>query len=160
MSYERKSAANNLGYPSTAYGGASAGEVKAKGASLASAGHKDTYEVVYEIDFSDGTKQPTTSADDNQIVTLPAYSVIKSVDVKVLSTVSGGTNFNLGLSQPNGTVIDADGLVAAATATAVGSYVAGAGALVGASIGANPGQLTLASTRTAGKVSVKVTYQK
>lgn len=162
MAYERKdggaTSANNNGYPSTAYGGSDAGNVDAKGLEYASTGKKDTYEVQYLIDFSDTDKQPTTSTNDNQIVTLPAYAVVKTVDITTLETVSGGTNYSLGLSQPDGTVIDADGLAAAVTATAVGSYTSGAGALVGASIGANDGQVTLTSTRTAGKVKVRIEY--
>ena len=158
MSFERKTAANNNGYPSTAYNGSKASDVNAKGLELGSTGGKDTYELVYYIDFADADAQPKTSADDKQIATIPAGAAIKSASVQVLSTISGGTNFALGLSQPSGTVIDADGILAASTATAAGTYIEGAGALVGATIGANPGQLTLTSTRTAGKIKVLVEY--
>lgn len=162
MAFERKdggpTSANNNGYPSTAYGGSSAGDADAKGTEFASSGKKDTYEVLYLIDFSDSDRQPTVSTEDNQIVTFPAFSVIKTVDISVLDAVSGGTNFSLGLSQPDGTVIDADGLAASVTASAVGAYASGSGALVNSSIGANEGQLTLTSTRTAGRVKVRVEY--
>ena len=162
MALERKdggaTSANNNGYPSTAYGPTDPGQVDAKGTEYASTGKKDTYEVEYLIDFGDSSQQPTTSENDNQILTFPAFAVIKDVDVTVLETVSGGTNFNLGLSQPDGTVIDADGLVAASSVTAVGAYQAGNGALVGASIGSAEGQLTLGGTRTAGKVKVRIEY--
>jgi hypothetical protein len=75
----------------------------------------------------------------------------------------GGTNLTIGLYQANGTVIDADGLVAAtitATLTA-NKVVTGAGALVGTTIGANAGQLVAATTGTytAGTARVVVKFK-
>lgn len=156
MSYERKTASNNMGYPSTAYGGSTADAVNVKGLELGSTGGKGTYEVQYIIDFAGDS--PTTSEDDNQIVTIPASAAIKRADVQVLETVSGGTNFSIGLAEPDGSVIDADGLTAASTVTAVGSFVEGTGALVGSTIGTASGQLTLGGTRTAGKIKVTLEY--
>lgn len=114
----------------------------------------DSVQVEYRFDVADG---PVTSDTDTSILSIPAGSVIEQVDVFVESTLSGGTDFDLGLSEPDGTVIDADGLVAAATATT--GYVSGSGALVGTATSAE-GQLTLGGSRTAGALKVVVQYKK
>ena len=113
----------------------------------------DSVQLEYVFDVSAG---PSTSATDTSIQTIPSGSVIESCDIFVVSTLSGGANFGLGLSQPDGTVIDADGLDAAVSATT--GYVSGNGALVGTALSA-AGQLTLGGTRTAGVLKVVVTYR-
>jgi hypothetical protein len=65
---------------------------------------------------------------------------------EAFTSTSTTTDLTVGLEQKDGTDIDVDGLVAAAEATqtaigTAGNVVNGAGALVGKSIGANPGQL-------------------
>ena len=114
----------------------------------------DSVELEYVFDVAAG---PGPSTTDNSILTIPSGSAIESCDVFVVSTVSGGVNFSLGLQQADGTEIDNDGLAAAVTATT--GYVAGAGALIGAAIAAG-GQLVLGGTRTAGALKVVVTYRK
>lgn len=114
----------------------------------------DSVEVEYRFSVADG---PSTSATDTSIHTIPSGSVIEACDIFVESTLSGGTGFDLGLSQPNGTVIDADGLDAAVAATT--GYVSGNGALVGTALSADA-QLTLGGTRTAGALKVVVKYKK
>lgn len=114
----------------------------------------DSVEVEYRFDIADG---PAASSTDTSVHTIPAGSVIESCDIFVESTLSGGTGFDLGLSQPSGTVIDADGLDAAVAATT--GYVSGNGALVGTAL-ANDGQLTLGGSRTAGALKVVIKYKK
>lgn len=160
MSIERKEqTANNLGYPDTAYNVVSVDALGYKG-STAGTGSDQVYEAVaeYVYDFAD-LPSSFTSETDAGLTTIPANSVILSTTVQVLETISGGTNFLIGVSQPDGTVTDADGLVAASTVTAPGAYVAGAGALVGTSLAAD-GQVTVGGTRTAGKIKVLVKYLK
>lgn len=160
MSFERKTqTASNMGYPTTAYNGTVSEELGYKG-STAGSGSGEVYEFVseYVIDFAN---QPAsyTSVDDPSVTTLPAGSVPRSATVQVLEAVSGGTNFNVGFSQPDGTVIDADGLVVASTISAVNAFNDGVGALLGTSLAADA-QLTVSGTRTAGKIKVLVKYLK
>lgn len=110
-------------------------------------------ELNYVFSVADG---PTTSATDTSIQTIPAGALITKCEVFITGTLSGGTDFRLGLSQPDGTVIDADGLVTAETATS--GAVEGSGALVGTSLSA-AGQLTLSGTRTAGELTVVITFK-
>ena len=92
------------------------------------------------------------------------------VDAAWTST-SGTTDLEVGLQQSNGTEIDNDGLLTAVNladgsiedAADVGSVIDGSGALVGASIGANAGELTVAGTvddLTGGAARVIVEYTK
>jgi hypothetical protein len=105
---------------------------------------------------------------------IPANARIVSakfiVDAAWTST-SGTTDLTVGLQQANGTEIDNDGLLTAVNladgsiedAADVGSVIDGSGALVGASIGANAGELTVAGTvddLTAGAARVIVEYTK
>lgn len=109
-------------------------------------------ELNYVFSVADG---PTTSATDTSIQTIPAGALIESCEVFITGTLEGGTDFSLGLSQPDGTVI-AGTLVTAETATS--GAVVGAGDLVGTSLSA-AGQLTLSGTRTAGELTVVITYK-
>lgn len=160
MGIDRKEQnANNTGYPDTAYNVVAVEALGYKGSSTGT-GDSQNYvaSVEYVYDFAD-LPSSFTSETDAGLTTIPANSVIQSAEVQVLETVSGGTNFDIGMSQPDGTVIDADGLVAASTITAVGDYEAGAGALVGDNL-ANDAQVTVGGTRTAGKIKVLIKYLK
>jgi hypothetical protein len=97
---------------------------------------------------------PTTGADGPQI-TMPVGAIIRSGSLIVESTLSGGTNITLGVSTPAGVVTDADGLLAANTGTT--GVIAFAGALLGTALAAE-GQLTVATSRTAGVVKVVIVY--
>ena len=95
--------------------------------------------------------------------TIPANASIVEATLYVDDAWVGGTNLTIGLYQADGTVIDADGLVAA-TATAaltVNKVVTGGGALVGTTIGAAAGQLVAATTGTytAGTARVVVKFK-
>jgi hypothetical protein len=91
---------------------------------------------------------------------IPANATIVSSKWITGTAWAGGTSLNVGLYQSNGTVIDADGLDAAITPTTAGAVIDGNGALVGATIGANAGELTVAATGTytAGTATVIVEY--
>jgi hypothetical protein len=91
---------------------------------------------------------------------IPANATIISSKWITGTAWAGGTSLNVGLYQGDGTVIDADGLDAAITPTTAGAVIDGNGALVGASIGANAGELTVAATGTytAGTATVIVEY--
>lgn len=103
---------------------------------------------------------------DVAILSIPANSYIASATLRVIDAFAGGTSYDIGLSESDGTVIDADGIdaaVATAAINAVGETVACDGALVGntAGIGAAAGQVTVAATGTftAGKAELSVTYK-
>lgn len=107
-----------------------------------------------------------TNGEDQAILRVPANSRIKEATFTVITAFAGGTSYNFGLNQPDGTVIDADGIdaaVATAAIDAVGETVACDGALVAntAGIGANDGQLVVAATGTytAGKGRLRVVVQ-
>ena len=102
---------------------------------------------------------PTYGATNIQFA-IPANATIVSSKWITGTAWAGGTSLNVGLYQGNGTVIDADGLDAAITPTTAGAVIDGNGALVGASIGANAGELTVAATGTytAGTATVIVEY--
>lgn len=114
----------------------------------------DEVQLEYVFDVADG---PAASTTDTSVLTIPSGSVIVSCDIFVVSTLSGGTSFNLGLQQPDGTEIDNDGLDAAVTATT--GYVSGNGALIGTAISAD-GQVVLGGDRTAGVLKVVLKYRK
>tara|TARA_R110000851_G_scaffold30231_2_gene82625 strand:- start:608 stop:1033 length:426 start_codon:yes stop_codon:yes gene_type:complete len=100
------------------------------------------------------TGLPTTGASGAQI-TMPVGAVIRSGSLIVESTLSGGTNITLGVSTPAGGVTDANGLLEANTGTA--GVIAFDGALLNTALAAE-GQLTVATSRTAGVVKVVIVY--
>jgi hypothetical protein len=110
-------------------------------------------ELNYVFSVDDG---PVVSDTDNSILVIPAGALIESCEVFITGDLSGGTSFDLGLSQPDGTVIDADGLVSGATQT-TGAFF-GTGVLVGAEVPANA-QLTLGGDRTAGELTVVLKFK-
>ena len=110
----------------------------------------------WQFDYSD---LPTYGSTNLQFA-IPANATIVSSKWITGTAWAGGTSLNVGLYQGNGTVIDADGLDAAITPTTAGAVIDGDGALVGATIGANAGELTVAATGTytAGTATVIVEY--
>lgn len=86
---------------------------------------------------------------------------------EAFTSTSTLTTMSIGLEQPDGTVIDADGLLAATAVDAnftAGAYVDGAGALVGAGSGlANDGIVvctTSAADLLTGEATLVVEYEK
>jgi hypothetical protein len=110
----------------------------------------------WQFDYSD---LPTYGSTNLEFA-IPANATIVSSKWITGTAWAGGTSLNVGLYQGDGTVIDADGLDAAITPTTAGAVIDGNGALVGATIGANAGELTVAATGTytAGTATVIVEY--
>lgn len=128
----------------------------------------------YVVDYS-ALPTPGTS---NIQYSIPAYSKILDVQFEVITAFAGGTSYDIGLAQADGTEIDNDGFyVALATASinARGKIVKGTGALcpqltsttVGekvtfaeTNIGAAAGELKMVATGTftAGKAKIIVKY--
>jgi len=111
---------------------------------------------------------PTTSSDDELVLNIPANAYIEEATLRTLTAFAGGTSYTVGLSQTDGTVIDADGIFTAASLplaaiNAAGKTVKGSGALVDATagIGANAGQITVnaSGTFTAGRAQIDVVYR-
>lgn len=125
----------------------------------------ETVELVAEFDYLN-----LPAADDNGdavVLQIPANSLIKSADLYIstdFDSTSGTTTISTGLQQTDGTEIDNDGLVAAITADGSNAgWTVGAGALVGASTGADAGQLVVtasAADLTAGAAKLVVHYIK
>lgn len=155
MGLERKAQdSNNNGYPTQVYGVVGQYEKSAKGGMVAGSVAKNTYQIEATYDLADLPATLTGPADS--VATIPANAYIESCAVKVLSTISGGTSLNVGLSQPDGTVIDAAGLVSGSTATS--GHITGGGADIDTAT-ATEAQLTVGGTRTAGVIQVTVSYK-
>lgn len=152
MSVERKEAANNNGYPTTVYGTTKVNDLAHKGASVSDSGSGQEYIAEYVIDV---TELPGQSETDPSLFTFPADAVPTRVDLKVVETLAGGTTLDVGLAEPDGTAVDADGLVAAFTGTT--GYVKGAGALIDTEVGV-ASQLDVTTDRTSGTILVRVYY--
>lgn len=89
---------------------------------------------VYVCDFRYDDLPAASSTDEGRLV-IPAKSFIVSARLEVLEAFAGGTSYNIGTEQADGTDIDVDGLFAAlalASIDTVGKWAVGAGALVGA----------------------------
>jgi hypothetical protein len=157
MGVERKDSANNLGYPNTVYGPVDSGALASKGSATGTGhGQVNEYKAEYEFDFAD-LPSSFTSETDKSLTTIPSGAVLKSADILVTSAISGGTDFIVGVSQPDGSVIDADGILAANVTTASGTYIAGDGNDLGVAL-ATDAQVTVGGTRTAGKFKLYLTY--
>lgn len=109
---------------------------------------------------------PVASATDQAVLTIPANSFIESATLRVTEAFAGGTSYNIGLEETDGSTIDADGIDAAIALTAmdaVGETVLCNGALVGGllGIGTAAGQVVIAATGTytAGKAILDINYR-
>lgn len=111
-----------------------------------------TRTVEYRFDLA-GTK-PTTG-ESTAVITIPIGAVIRSGSLICETTISGGTNIALGTSEPDASVIDADGLLSANTGTT--GVIAFNGALLG-TITTKESQLTVAASRNVGIVKVVIVY--
>ena len=118
--------------------------------------------VAYTFSFDD---LPTNGL-DAAILQIPQYARIESATLQVITAFAGGTSYNLGLYEPDGTVVDADGIdaaVALAVIDAVGDIVICDGALVNGVVDvAEASQLVVAATGTftAGKAKLEIVYTK
>jgi hypothetical protein len=82
--------------------------VNKKGAVLADDGLVRT--VAYEFTYDD---LPTNSSTDVGVHVFPAYSQIVEAFIIVETAFTGGTSYDIGLVQTDGTAIDTDGIFAA-----------------------------------------------
>lgn len=141
----------------------------------------DKGEEVLEVTFS-YDDLPTYGLDE-AIYRIPANARIKEATLTVITAFAGGTSYDIGLYQEDGTVIDADGIDAAIALAAIntaGNRVRSDGALVSSftvdatsvstteppaytapTIGAAAGQIVVAATGTftAGKARLRVVYE-
>lgn len=107
---------------------------------------------------------PVTGGDE-AILRIPANARISRATLRIITAFAGGTSYNFGLSESDGTVIDADGIDAAVALTAIdaiGDVVLCDGALVGSlvGIGSAAGQLLVVATGTftAGKAQLEIEF--
>lgn len=106
------------------------------------------------------------AGEDQAILRIPARARIVTATLRVHTAFTGGTSYNIGLKEADGTVIDVDGIDAAIALTAIdaiGDVVNCDGALVGllVGIGAAAGVVEVAATGTftAGKATLEVEYE-
>lgn len=149
---------SNNGNAATHYGSRA---IDAKHPSEYTTNHGDRVQVV-TFSYDD---LPTYGT-DVAILSIPANSYIESATLRVIEAFAGGTSYDIGLYEDDGTAIDADGIdddILLAAINAVGETVACNGALVGstAGIGSAAGQVVVAATGsfTAGKAELAVTYK-
>lgn len=121
-------------------------------------------EEILEVTFS-YDDLPTYGLDE-AIYRIPANARVKEATLEVITAFAGGTSYDIGLYQEDGTVIDADGIDAAILLAAIAADHATVlcdGALVNAltGIGAAAGQIVVAATGTftAGKARLRVVYE-
>lgn len=102
---------------------------------------------------------------DEANLSIPANAYIDTATLRVITAFAGGTSYDIGLTEPDGTTIDDDGIDVAIALTAmdaVGETVLMDGALVQnlAGIGSAKGQVDIVATGTytAGKAEITIVY--
>ena len=111
------------------------------------------------------------ASDDGANLLIPANAIITKARLRVLTAFAGGTSYDIGLQETDGTEIDDDGLFPAADVLladidAAGDVIEGSGALVvgedgtpGTTVGtAGNIVVTENGTFTAGKAVIEVYY--
>ena len=108
---------------------------------------------------------PTTDVERQDIPVIPANSIItRTVVAPASEDFAGGTSYDVGLFQQDGTEIDDDGIFAAlllAQLNAGGADLATEGVLVGASIGAFDANVVIAEAVgifTAGRSDILIEF--
>lgn len=106
------------------------------------------------------------ASEDELYQKLPVGARVLSAKLKVTTAFAGGTDLTVGLSQPDGTVIDADGLVTATEGAvanlAANKFVDGVGALIGDTDGQTTKSMVVVTangTFTAGEATLVVEYE-
>jgi len=121
--------------------------------------HGEVNEIVVHFNYDD---LPAASEVDALILEIPENSFILSSHTHVTAAWVGGTSLTLGLQKPDGTEIDNDGFDAAVLTAALvnKAWIVNDGALVGATIGADAGQIvaSVVGTYTAGSAKLVVRY--
>lgn len=122
----------------------------------------EVHELQCVFDYSD---LPDNSSDATNLK-IPANAFILSAHLVAQAAFATLTALVVGLQQADGTEIDNDGLLtstngAVANINGIGKWVVGSGALVGATIGAAAGQISVSTTGsapTAGRAKLVVRY--
>jgi hypothetical protein len=127
-------------------------------------GQESTKEgIVKSAEWSFSYDNLSATLNSNLAQTIPANASVVEATLYVDDAWVGGTNLTIGLYTPAGVAIDADGLVEAKLTAALtaNKVIAGDGALVGTTVGANAGQLVAATTGTytAGSARVVVKFK-
>lgn len=127
-------------------------------------GQESTKEgIVKSAEWSFSYDNLSATLNSNLAQTIPANASVVEATLYVDDAWVGGTNLTIGLYTPAGVAIDADGLVEAKVTAALtaNKVIAGDGALVGTTVGANAGQLVAATTGTytAGSARVVVKFK-
>lgn len=125
------------------------------GATLA----EGTHRVTIEYDVSHDCLPET--GESLRLKRIPAQSLIESATLYVEETWTGLTDLDIGLQQPDGTAIDADGIDAtlAAAQLVAGAVIVCDGALIDGNVGANAAQVVMTQAgATAGKAKLRLTY--
>jgi hypothetical protein len=127
-------------------------------------GQESTKEgIVKSAEWSFSYDNLSATLNSNLAQTIPANASVVEATLYVDDPWVGGTNLTIGLYTPAGVAIDADGLVEAKLTAALtaNKVIAGDGALIGTTVGANAGQLVAATTGTytAGSARVVVKFK-
>lgn len=129
-------------------------------------GQESTKEgIVKSAEWSFSYDNLSATLNSNLAQTIPANASVVEATLYVDDAWIGGTNLTIGLYTPAGVAIDADGLVEAKLTAALtaNKVIAGDGALIGTTVGANAGQLVAATTGTytagSARVVVKFKYE-
>lgn len=97
---------------------------------------------------------------DGLVLRIPANAVIKRSYMRVHDTFLDGTSLDFGLAEPDGTVIDADGIDATVGVGVLteNAYISFGGALINSAIGGAEAQLQVVATGvfTAGRATVVI----
>lgn len=123
-------------------------------------GNRSELEIVFDY-----ANLPAVSETDALIGVIPANSLVENVYLYIstdFDSTSGTTTLDVGVTQPDGTAVDPDGLIVDVTADGSNAgWVVGGGALVGASVGAADVQVTAVPSvadLTAGVATLRITY--
>lgn len=115
-------------------------------------------ELVIPVNFA---VPPTTSEVDQAIPVLPKGAFLEAALLETTTAFTGTGDVTVGLSEPDGTVIDADGIIAATAVAGLseGSWTVGAGDLIGKAVSANAQvTVTIPGTVTGGEGRLIVRY--
>lgn len=154
-------------------GGATAGSKRRAATHYGTRGIEDVIPSKYQTYHGEHVLEYTFSYDDlptegldEAILRIAANARIKEATLTTLVAFVGGTSYNIGLYQEDGTVIDADGIdaaVATAAIDAVGETVVCDGALVGGTVGigtaAGSVRVAATGTYTAGKARLRLVVE-
>lgn len=131
---------------------------------------QDVYKQALPVTFAEVNGGHNLSGALDELFTkVPAGARIIEATVKVTTAFAGGTSIAVGLHEPDGTVVDADGLVTAAQGAVanltLNEHIVGTGALVNLTTGTGLAadaivSITTVGTFTVGELVITVEYTK